>query len=80
MYKLIGADDILAKGVSNLAQLRPVLGTNGDPLAANATLRKDEWETIDARVNEVLGHLHPPLRLITTQALICAYNMNKTRV
>lgn len=54
MYKLIGAEEILAKGITNLAQLRPVLGTHTDPLAANATLRKDEWEAIDARVNEVM--------------------------
>lgn len=54
MYKLIGADEILARGVTSLAQLRPVLGTNTDPLAANATLRKDEWERIDTRVNDVM--------------------------
>lgn len=54
MYKLIGAEDILAKGVSSLAQLRPVYNANMDPLAANATLRKDEWEKIDTRVNDVM--------------------------
>lgn len=52
-YKIVGAEDILARGVSSLSQLRPVLGANTDPLAANATLRKDEWERIDARVNDV---------------------------
>lgn len=54
MFKLIGAEDIIAKGVSSMAQLRPVLGANTDPLAANATLRKDEWESIDSRVNDVM--------------------------
>lgn len=54
MFKLIGAEDIIAKGVTSMAQLRPVLGTNTDPLAANATLRKDEWEQIDGRVNDVM--------------------------
>lgn len=55
MYKLIGAEEILAKGVSSLAQLRPVLTQHTDPMAANATLRKDEWEQIDTRVNDVLS-------------------------
>jgi uncharacterized linocin/CFP29 family protein len=54
MYKLIGADDILSRGVTSFAQLRPVLTSNTDPLAANTTLRKDEWEQIDARVNAVM--------------------------
>lgn len=53
MLKLLGAEDILAKGVSSLMQLRPV-ASNSDPLAANATLRKDEWEQVDARVNDVM--------------------------
>lgn len=54
MFKLIGAEDIIAKGVTSLAQLRPVWTSDMDPLVANATLRKDEWETIDARVNDVM--------------------------
>lgn len=54
MYKLLGADDIAARGVTTMAQLRPVLGLNEDPMVANATLRKDEWERIDDRVNEVM--------------------------
>jgi uncharacterized linocin/CFP29 family protein len=54
MYKLIGAEDIINRGVTSLAQLRPVLTQDTDPLAANATLRKDEWEQIDGRVNDVM--------------------------
>lgn len=59
MYKIIGADEILAKGVTSLAQLRPVLTGNmerreAEGFAVNATLRKDEWEQIDARVNDVM--------------------------
>lgn len=59
MYKLIGADEILAKGVSSLAQLRPVLTAQSEAQAAsglvvNATLRKDEWEQVDAKVNDVM--------------------------
>lgn len=55
MYKLIGADDIVAKGITTLTQLRPVLGMHEEgTLAANATLRKDEWEQIDGRVNDVM--------------------------
>lgn len=54
MFKLIGAEEILARGVTTLAQLRPVLAENADVMAGNATLRKDEWETIDARVNDVM--------------------------
>lgn len=54
MLKLIGAEDILARGISSLAQLRPVQSMNADTLAENATLRKDEWEQIDGRVNDVM--------------------------
>jgi len=54
MYTLIGADALLEKGVASFAQLRPVATQNMDPLAANATLRKDEWEQIDTRVNDVM--------------------------
>ncbi len=55
MYRLIGAEDLLSRGVLDLTQLRPVQAQNeSNPIAANATLRKDEWEMIDARINEVL--------------------------
>lgn len=54
MYKILGAEELMAKGVSSLAQLRPVLTANTDPLATNTTLRKDEWEQIDSRVNDVM--------------------------
>ena len=53
-YRIIGAEDIIAKGVADFSQLRPVLAANEDGLVANATLRKDEWETIDAKVNDVM--------------------------
>lgn len=56
MLSLINAQDILERGVYNLETLRPVLSSNATPeeaIAANATLRKDEWEMIDERVNEV---------------------------
>lgn len=55
-YKLIGADadELLAKGIMSFRHLRPVLTQNTDPLAAHFTLRKDEWEQIDARVNQVM--------------------------
>jgi uncharacterized linocin/CFP29 family protein len=56
---LIGASDILSRGVSDLSQLRPVLddaiAANADSfMAANASLRKDEWEMVDMRVNDVM--------------------------
>jgi len=54
MFKLIGAEDLIKRGVADLAQLRPVFADNEDPFATNATLRKDEWEMLDARVNEVM--------------------------
>lgn len=62
MFKLIGAEDIIARGVETMASLRPVLTQqmeaqairNGAAMATNATLRKDEWETVDARVNDVM--------------------------
>jgi len=55
MFRLIGGEELLARGVSNVARLRPVLAHNADPLdVRNATLRKDEWEQVDRRVNEVL--------------------------
>jgi len=54
-YELIGADEILRMGITDLSQLRPVLGTNEvRSMAGNATLRKDEWEQIDTRVNDVM--------------------------
>jgi len=49
-----------AKG-SAMRSLRPILGVNegcmdegGFDLTVNATLRKDEWEQVDTRVNEVM--------------------------
>lgn len=55
MYRLVGAEDLLAQGVTDFRLLRPVLAANQNPLlVTNATLRKDEWEQIDARVNEVM--------------------------
>lgn len=55
--QLIGGGDLMARGVTNLAMLRPVLADNADVeqmLVGNATLRKYEWEQIDTRVNDVL--------------------------
>lgn len=59
MLKLIGANELIAKGVASVAQLRPVLTAQMEQmanqgLAVNATLRKDEWESIDTRVNDVM--------------------------
>lgn len=59
MYELIGAKDLMAKGVADLTQLRPVLSQQAAAnatsfAAANATLRKDEWEQIDTKVNDVM--------------------------
>jgi len=54
MIKLIGANDLQKRGWVSATQMRPVLGLNDSPFASNATLRKDEWEQIDARVNEVM--------------------------
>jgi uncharacterized linocin/CFP29 family protein len=50
MITLIGKNG----SVVNVRSLRPILTTNMDPIASNATLRKDEWETIDSRVNDVM--------------------------
>lgn len=53
--KLIGAEDLISRGVTSISQLRPVQADNvRNPLVINATLRKDEWEMIDGRVNEVM--------------------------
>ncbi len=61
MYKLIGAgaEEILAKGAGSVAALRPILNARQEQMVAqgfaiNATLRKDEWELVDTRVNDVL--------------------------
>ncbi len=54
MFRIIGAEDIIARGIASFAQLRPILAENVSAFVSNATLRKDEWETIDARVNEVM--------------------------
>ena len=58
-YQLIGADEILKMGITSMAQLRPVLTQqmevqNAQGIAVNATLRKDEWEQVDRRVNDVM--------------------------
>lgn len=52
--RLINGDDLIKRGVIDLRALRPVLSIHADPFAANATLRKDEWEKIDDRVNQVM--------------------------
>lgn len=54
MIKLIGGEELAKRGMFSATQMRPVLGLNADPYASNATLRKDEWEQIDARVNAVM--------------------------
>lgn len=54
MPRMIGGDDILARGVDDFRALRPILGNSENAHASNATLRKDEWEMIDERVNDVL--------------------------
>jgi len=54
MLKTIGAEELIARGVTSFSRMRPILSLNGDPLAENATLQKDEWERIDDRVNQVL--------------------------
>lgn len=54
-YELVGAEDLLAKAEGlHIKHLRPVLLANEDPFVSNATLRKDEWETIDDAVNDVM--------------------------
>lgn len=52
--RLINGEDLLSKQVTDMSRLRPVLAENADHIAANATLRKDEWEMVDERVNQVL--------------------------
>ncbi len=57
MYDLIGAKDVVDRvsKVSSLKGMRPQLTSNTQHnMATNATLRKDEWEQIDERVNEVM--------------------------
>jgi len=55
---VIGGEGLTSRGVTNsLGVLRPILADNAtitDMFTTNATLRKDEWERIDERVNEVL--------------------------
>lgn len=51
---LHGGEELIQRGVVSLARLRPVLASNADAFASNATLRKDEWERVDERVNRVL--------------------------
>lgn len=58
--RVLGVNELLDKGASSITQLRPVLTQRaerewaGNMMAANATLRKDEWELVDAKVNDVL--------------------------
>ena len=46
------AAEVIANS-GGLQVMRPVLASNMDPLAANATLRHDEWEMVDERINQV---------------------------
>jgi uncharacterized linocin/CFP29 family protein len=57
-FRVVGeaGDELIAKGVTDMMALRPILTGNANieqMLIGNATLRKDEWEAIDARVNDV---------------------------
>lgn len=55
--QIIAAQELAGKGIvgsTDLKMLRPVLAANADPYSANATLREDEWQKIDDRVNQVL--------------------------
>lgn len=59
MYNVLGGEELIERGVANMAMLRPVLNKRLEQqarqgMAVNATLRKDEWERIDARVNDVM--------------------------
>ena len=59
MLNVIGAEELVAKGVTSIKQLRPVLtaqmaAQQAAGMAVNATLRLDEWRQIDARVTEVM--------------------------
>lgn len=47
-----GAHDAISERAGNVEHNRPVLNSGADRFATNATLRDDEWELIDARVNE----------------------------
>lgn len=51
---LFNGEELMARGVTDLSRLRPVLADNADPYASNATLREDEWKHLDERVNQVL--------------------------
>jgi len=56
MEVLINGQDLMERGVTNLAMLRPVLAANAgieDMLAGNATLRYEEWQRVDDRINMV---------------------------
>lgn len=57
MFKLIGGEELTARGISDLSVLRPVLNKGAsqqEAMVQNATLQLDEWRTIDDRVNAVL--------------------------
>ncbi len=52
--KTIGAEELIARGVTNFDHMRPILSMGGNALVENATLQKDEWEQIDDRVSQVM--------------------------
>ncbi len=56
MYRLHNPQALVTpdgQQVEDFKAMRPFLGINENPQVSNATLRKDEWELIDDRVNDV---------------------------
>lgn len=53
MHFLRGSDTE-QRWAGHIRFMRPFLAANANPIAGNATLREDEWQRIDARVNGVL--------------------------
>lgn len=78
-FRLIGADELLARGFAgNLAMLRPIQAVNVDPFASNATLRKDEWEMIDTRVNEVMRERLTIVEDVRGRGLVTSVSLGTT--
>ena len=51
---LVNGEDFMERWAGHIRFMRPFLAANANPISANATLREDEWQMIDERVNGVL--------------------------
>lgn len=73
--------ELVGRGVqseSDVQYMRPVLAANQNVYAANATLREDEWERIDERVNAVFRERLTGIEDLRSRGLVQNLNIGTT--